>query len=170
MELLCMEYVFESPVGRLLLGFTGDTLTTLRLVENPHLEPSSPRDEAENVIAWLRDYFAGHNPPTSSLNYKTRGSSLQERVWKTLDDIPYGYCVTLSFLTQMLAPDTRKRRLLFQAVAKALACNPLLIISPCHRVIRSSGEIGEYAGGRAMKCALLKIEGSKIPGLDSSAG
>ncbi|MCK7468651.1 MAG: MGMT family protein [Desulfosudis oleivorans] len=46
-----------------------------------------------------------------------------------------------------------------RAVGQALATNPFPIIVPCHRAVRSSGELGGYQGGPAMKRALLEREG-----------
>lgn len=159
-----MEILFESPFGKFILGFSGDTLTSLRLAENlPPGLTMMPEDEANEIVTWLQAYFAGRNPSTSGLNFKAKGSTFQERVWKMLGEIPYGYCVTYGFLSQLLAPGTRKSRLLARAVGNALASNPIWIIIPCHRVIRANGEIGNYAGGKAMKYALLKIEGANIP-------
>lgn len=161
-----MEYTFNSPLGKLVLGFSDHVLTSLRLSENPDFAAATPDSEAAEVAEWLRAYFSGSNPSVSSLKFRAYGSSFQERVWKTLAEIPYGYCVTYGFLAQLLAPGTRKSRLLARAVGNALASNPIWIIIPCHRVIRANGDIGNYAGGRAMKCALLKIEGANVPGLD----
>jgi methylated-DNA-[protein]-cysteine S-methyltransferase len=44
-------------------------------------------------------------------------------------------------------------------VGSALARNPQLVVVPCHRVVKSDGHIGEYAGGRATKRQLLEQEG-----------
>jgi methylated-DNA-[protein]-cysteine S-methyltransferase len=46
-----------------------------------------------------------------------------------------------------------------RAVGRALARNPFPIIIPCHRAVRADGTLGGYQGGRAMKRALLELEG-----------
>lgn len=46
-----------------------------------------------------------------------------------------------------------------RAVGRALACNPFPIFIPCHRAIRSNGELGGFQGGQKMKRALLELEG-----------
>ena len=48
-----------------------------------------------------------------------------------------------------------------RAVGTACALNPLPVVVPCHRVIRSDGSLGQYAGGAAAKEALLRLEGAK---------
>lgn len=113
-------------------------------------------------MEWLEAYFKGENPPADALNLKAAGTAFQERVWKSLRAIPYGYCVTYGFLARMIAPQTKKRRLLARAVGGALAANPIWIIIPCHRVIRSDGSLGKYAGGAEMKRALLRLEGCDL--------
>ncbi len=51
----------------------------------------------------------------------------------------------------------------YRAVGTALKKNPLPIIIPCHRVVKSDGSIGNYSnGGKARKLALLKVEGANI--------
>lgn len=49
-----------------------------------------------------------------------------------------------------------------RVVGNALAKNPFPIVIPCHRVVKSNGELGEYQGGKEMKRALLKLEGLKF--------
>ena len=48
-----------------------------------------------------------------------------------------------------------------RAAGTACALNPLPVVVPCHRVIRSDGSLGQYAGGAAAKEALLRLEGAK---------
>jgi len=49
-----------------------------------------------------------------------------------------------------------------RAVGRALSLNPFPLIIPCHRVIKSNGEIGGYQGGGRMKKALLEYEGTEV--------
>ena len=156
----------ESPIGTLLVGFSGSTLSSLRLAlgENvPSYSEACASAKEEQVITWLKAYFAGENPSPENLDFKATGTAFQERVWKALQSIPYGYCMTYSFLAGLLAPGKRPGKLLARAVGNALARNPIWIIIPCHRVIRANGELGNYAGGIEMKKALLKLEGAELP-------
>lgn len=160
-----MEFSYASPLGMLILGFSGNTLTSLRGLERaedgvPNVSRGGP--SVSRVSNWLSDYFDGKNPSTEELDFRVRGSAFQERVWALLRELPYGYCVTYGFLASLLTPG-RKGRLLARAVGNALASNPIWIIIPCHRVIRADGELGKYAGGEAMKKALLRLEGVELP-------
>jgi methylated-DNA-[protein]-cysteine S-methyltransferase len=50
-----------------------------------------------------------------------------------------------------------------RAAGTALATNPLPIVVPCHRVLRSDGGLGGYRGGLELKGALLRLEGERRP-------
>ncbi len=47
-----------------------------------------------------------------------------------------------------------------RAAASAVACNPVSLLVPCHRIVRSDGSVGEYYWGSAMKCRILRDEGA----------
>lgn len=81
------------------------------------------------------------------------GTALQIATWKALEMIPYGKVVSYSDIATLI-----KRPKAVRAVANAISNNPLAPILPCHRVIRSNGEIGGYAFGKAEKEKILRIE------------
>jgi methylated-DNA-[protein]-cysteine S-methyltransferase len=60
----------------------------------------------------------------------------------------------------MLAAATGRPRAV-RAAASACATNPLPIVLPCHRVVRSDGSIGRYAGGESVKRTLLDLEAAR---------
>lgn len=160
-----MEFFFDSPLGKLLLIFSGNSLVALRVLKaDEGIIPAADRGGAyvSRVCDWLSDYFDGKNPTADNLDIRTRGSVFQEKVWALLKRLPYGYCVTYGYLASLLVSGG-KGRLMARAVGNALASNPIWIIIPCHRVIRSDGELGNYAGGLAMKKALLRLEGVDLP-------
>ena len=81
------------------------------------------------------------------------GREFQVAVWKNLQLVPYGKVWTYKQLAQYCGnPGASK------AVGGASHSNPLPIIVPCHRVISSCGNIGEYVAGRAIKQKLLDLE------------
>ena len=82
-------------------------------------------------------------------------SNFQKLVWKEIEKIPYGD--TRSYKDIAIQIGKPKS---YRAVANACAKNPILIVRPCHRVIRSDGKIGGYSakGGIVLKRALLKCE------------
>jgi methylated-DNA-[protein]-cysteine S-methyltransferase len=87
----------------------------------------------------------------------------QSRVLELTSKIPKGKVTTYAEIARAMAKPRA-----YRAVANALANNPYPIKIPCHRVVRSSGEVGGYAGsctsGTRKKTKLLKSEGVEIEG------
>ena len=82
-----------------------------------------------------------------------RGTAFQELVWQALRRIPLGQTVGYAELAERIGQPTAAR-----AVARACATNGIAVIIPCHRVVRGSGELGNYKWGIERKRALLKRE------------
>jgi AraC family transcriptional regulator of adaptative response/methylated-DNA-[protein]-cysteine methyltransferase len=84
-----------------------------------------------------------------------RGTAFQQRVWQALRDVPVGSTVSYSEIASRIgAPSSRR------AVARACAANPLAVAIPCHRVVRTGGELSGYRWGVERKRALLEKEGA----------
>ncbi|MFT6985970.1 MAG: methylated-DNA-[protein]-cysteine S-methyltransferase [Psychromonas sp.] len=83
-------------------------------------------------------------------------SRFNERCYALLKQIPSGRLVTYGDIAQALNCKA------YQAVGNAMAANPNPIIVPCHRVVKSNGEVGNYSLGVDKKIALLRAEGIKI--------
>lgn len=82
-----------------------------------------------------------------------RGTPFQRRVWELLRAIPCGQTCTYADLARNLGQPTATR-----AVARACAANPIAVLVPCHRVVRSDGGLGGYRWGIERKRALLALE------------
>ncbi|KRK46010.1 methylated-DNA--[protein]-cysteine S-methyltransferase [Dellaglioa algida] len=106
------------------------------------------------VIDELQAYLAGDLQVfTGPIDFSSSGTKLQNEVWKQLQLIPYGETRTYAELAVSVGKPKAIR-----AVATAVGRNPVLIVVPCHRVIRKDGSLGGYRGGIQMKERLLKIE------------
>ncbi|MGH8451504.1 methylated-DNA--[protein]-cysteine S-methyltransferase, partial [Pseudomonas sp.] len=82
-----------------------------------------------------------------------RGTAFQERVWQALREIPVGATATYAQIAQRIgAPKS------FRAVAQACGANSLAVVIPCHRVVRSNGELSGYRWGVERKRQLLERE------------
>ena len=79
-----------------------------------------------------------------------QASAFQFRVWEELRKIPYGATRSYGEIARALGQPSATR-----AVARACAANPVALITPCHRVIRSNGSLGGYRWGSERKQALL---------------
>jgi AraC family transcriptional regulator of adaptative response/methylated-DNA-[protein]-cysteine methyltransferase len=138
---------FVMPTGRLeALDTMQNAWPLANLAENPHLTQSM-----------IEDIFPPTNQyPTHSLHLYLNGSNFQLKVWEALLSIPSGNVVSYRDIASYLGKPNASR-----AVGNALANNPVAVLIPCHRVIHSLGEFGNYHYGQARKVALLGWEMAK---------
>ncbi|MCL4145575.1 UNVERIFIED_CONTAM: hypothetical protein GTU68_025560 [Idotea baltica] len=108
--------------------------------------------ELEDCIIQLNEYFEGSRKQFD-LKLNPEGTDFQKKVWKQLEQIPFGKTISYLDLSKQLG-DVKAIR----AVANANGKNPLWIIVPCHRVIGSDGRLTGYAGGLYRKKWLLEYE------------
>ena len=109
-------------------------------------------DELEDCVIQLNEYFEGARTQFD-LKLNPEGTDFQKKVWKQLEQIPYGKTISYLELSKQLG-DVKAIR----AVANANGKNPLWIIVPCHRVIGTDGSLTGYAGGLHRKQWLLQHE------------
>ncbi len=83
-------------------------------------------------------------------------TAFQARVWNALRVIPLGETRSYADVATMIGEPTASR-----AVAKACASNPVALVIPCHRVVRSNGSLAGYRWGLEKKQALLEVEGAR---------
>ena len=100
----------------------------------------------------LREYFRGERQ-SFDLIFHEIGSQFEELVWNEIRKIPYEETISYTDLAQRCGMPKAVR-----SVASAVGRNKLLIITPCHRVILKSGEIGNYSGGNRIKKMLIDRE------------
>ncbi|EHO46207.1 putative methylated-DNA--[protein]-cysteine S-methyltransferase [Lentilactobacillus kisonensis F0435] len=113
----------------------------------------------EPYLDELTDYFDKKRQDFDlPLDFGNLGTPLQQRVWTEIQKIPYGQTITYKQLAENVGNKKAVR-----AVATAVAQNPLLIVVPCHRVIKTGGDIGDYRGGKEAKKALLQFEKEAEP-------
>ena len=84
---------------------------------------------------------------------KVAFTPFQLRVWEAALAIPFGQVRTYSWVARQIGSPKAAR-----AVGSALKKNPYPVIIPCHRVVKSSGDIGEYSRGRKAKGQLIEFE------------
>ncbi len=150
-----ISMIHESPVGPLTLISNGAALTHVEF-ENPRY-PFEPQPRGNDKVLdkarrELDAYFAG-KLRTFDVAVTPEGTPFQQRVWKALQQIPYG--VTRSYGQQAKAIGNPAA---VRAVGLANGRNPIAIIIPCHRVIGSNGSLTGYGGGMERKQFLLDLE------------
>ena len=81
------------------------------------------------------------------------GSAFEKKIWETSAAIPYSQVASYKEIAERSGNPGAWR-----AAGTALGNNPLMLIIPCHRVIKSSGDIGFFGGGEKVKEYLLNLE------------
>jgi AraC family transcriptional regulator of adaptative response/methylated-DNA-[protein]-cysteine methyltransferase len=104
-----------------------------------------------DLTAWAPRLFGGHEKITVSVG----GTEFQQQVWRVLAEMSSGEVLSYTQLAERIGRPKAVR-----AVASAVAANPVAWLIPCHRIVRSSGEIGEYRWGSDIKAAMLLAEKS----------
>lgn len=110
-------------------------------------------------VRWIRRVTTAIASPRRGLDLPLdlRGTAFQRRVWQELRRIPVGATASYGEVARRIGKPRSAR-----AVARACATNPLPLAVPCHRVVRSDGNLGGYRGGVERKRALLEREGGII--------
>jgi methylated-DNA-[protein]-cysteine S-methyltransferase len=150
-----------SPIGKLHFIASDEALLCLGFDQN--LQACHKRlaigelIERENpVIAQAKEelfeYFEGKRR-SFSVPIALQGTEFQKRVWEGLRGIPFGATISYREQARDLGHPSAVR-----ATGTANGRNPVAIIVPCHRVVRSDGTLGGYAGGLAIKANLLEME------------
>lgn len=164
-ETLDIHYsVVDSSLGRLLVAATERGICTVKMGENdaeveamlraefPAAAIQRDDDRLSMALQALLDYLGGWSPHLD-LPLDIRVTAFQQRVLDELCRIPYGETRSYAEIAAAIGKPKAAR-----AVGQACATNPVPLIIPCHRVVRSDGSIRGYAFGDARKRALLDLE------------
>lgn len=108
----------------------------------------------KNIKKQLCEYFDTKRK-RFDIMFEDEGTKFQKAVWKAARSIPYGKTVTYMKIAEMIGKPRA-----YRACGNALNKNPLMILTPCHRVIASNG-IGGFGHGLRTKIRLLKLECSE---------
>jgi AraC family transcriptional regulator of adaptative response/methylated-DNA-[protein]-cysteine methyltransferase len=110
---------------------------------------------AQAIDAVVRTINTGNLAP--ELRLAPRGTSFQLRVWKALREIPAGSTATYKEIAETIGSGTA------QEIGEACAANPIAVLIPCHRVVRSDRSLAGYHWGIKRKRALLEREKEAAP-------
>ena len=155
----------DTPVGSLLLASTEQGLVRVAFDREDHdlvlvalAQSISPRillspARLDGVARQLSEYFAGRRKTFDvPLDFRL-SSGFRRSVLAHLPEIAYGHTESYA---QVAAATGNPRAV--RAVGSACATNPLPVVVPCHRVVRSDGSYGQYRGGEEAKRSLLTLE------------
>ncbi|MBM3172778.1 MAG: methylated-DNA--[protein]-cysteine S-methyltransferase [Chloroflexi bacterium] len=105
----------------------------------------------------LQRYFSGERVDFRARLDLSGATRFRQDVWEITRSIPYGQTRSYGWVAeQFWAPKATR------AVGRALGKNPLPVVIPCHRVVRSDGGLGGFSGGLEMKRLLLNLEKSYL--------
>jgi methylated-DNA-[protein]-cysteine S-methyltransferase len=166
-DLLDIAYrTVDSAVGSLLLAATAQGLVRVAFASEDHdhvllalAERISPRllkapARLDPVARQLDEYFTGRRSRFDVALDWSLSQGFRRTVLEHLNtDVSYGSTASYAALAQLSGSPRAVR-----AVGTACATNPIPIVVPCHRVIRSDGTVGAYRGGPVAKRALLDLE------------
>jgi methylated-DNA-[protein]-cysteine S-methyltransferase len=156
----------DSPIGEMVVAATDRGLLRLALPGESvdDVITRLARDVSPRILAYpqrldearreLDQYFAGRRRRFElPLDWRLSHPGFYRRVLRATAKVPFGEVITYT--------DAAKRAgspRAFRAAGSALGSNPIPIVVPCHRVVRSGGDIGDYGGGPEMKRFLLEHE------------
>ncbi|MDV3257484.1 MAG: methylated-DNA--[protein]-cysteine S-methyltransferase [Sphingomonas sp.] len=152
--------IVQSPLGPLLVAATSKGICRLTFDEDERaLRRRFPnadiRADDGTIAPWVEGALKAIEAPRSApeLPIDVHGTAFQEAVWRELRKIPLGETRSYADIARAVGDPNATR-----AVGTANGSNPVAILVPCHRVIRSDGSLGGYAGGLERKRKLLEAE------------
>jgi methylated-DNA-[protein]-cysteine S-methyltransferase len=166
----------DSPIGELILAATAEGLREIEFgsqvsdadfvgrqrergvdpVQLERIEDAAPDVQVilRRAASELREYFSGQRARFDIPLDWGRMAPFQRAVLEATTTVPFGHVDTYAGIARKIGKPGATR-----AVGNALGRNPIPVIVPCHRVIRSDATIGGYTGGLGIKHHLLAIEG-----------
>lgn len=146
-------YIYETSLGKIALTENGTAITRLIFSEVlPEGVNSMETPLIKKAVQELQEYFSGTRQ-CFDLPLSPQGTDFQQKVWKALQDIPYGAVCSYKDIATAIGNEKACR-----AVGGANNKNPISIIIPCHRVIGANGSLVGYGGGLEIKKQLLALE------------
>jgi methylated-DNA-[protein]-cysteine S-methyltransferase len=147
--------VAKTPRGLVRLGLPGEDVEAMLADLAGRISPRVLEDPArlDEERRELDDYFAGRRHAFElPIDWQLSGGFLL-RARQGIAAIPYGETRTYTDLARAAGNERAVR-----AAGSACSRNPIPLVVPCHRVLRSDGSLGGYAGGLEMKERLLELE------------
>lgn len=162
-ENLSIHYSFsESPFGDIIVAATPKGVCHLAFTDDPEeafhiLQEKFPNARYSETVDAIQQnalfIFTQDWSKLGEIKLHLKGTAFQLKVWNALLEIPMGRLTTYGNIASKLNNPNASR-----AVGTAIGDNPVAFLIPCHRVIRSSGELGGYHWGLTRKAAIIGWE------------
>jgi len=164
---LTINYSFaESPFGDIIAASTLKGICYMAFADDKveafdSLKAQFPNAEYIQIVDVFQQnalfIFNKDWSQLSNIKLHLKGTSFQLKVWETLINIPLGGLSTYAGVAKTINNPSASR-----AVGSAVGDNPVAFLIPCHRVIKSTGEFGQYHWGSARKSAIIGWEAARI--------
>lgn len=165
-ENLSINYSFaESPFGEILIASTEKGICCMEFADDhatafDSLQKRFPRARYTQTVDGIQQnalfVFTQDWSRLKEIKLHLKGTDFQLKVWEVLLKIPAGGLITYGDIASQIDSPRACR-----AVGTAVGENPVAFLIPCHRVIRSSGELGNYHWGEVRKTAIIGWEAVK---------
>ncbi len=166
-ETLKINYSFaDSPFGEILVAATAKGLCHMAFVDNGQqesldtLKANFPNATYVQMVDMIQQnalfVFTQDWSRLNEIKLHLKGTDFQIKVWETLLKVPAGGFTTYGDLAANAGYKGASR-----AVGTAIGNNPIAFLIPCHRVIKSTGEVGQYHWGAIRKNAIIGWEASR---------
>ncbi|WKN41273.1 methylated-DNA--[protein]-cysteine S-methyltransferase [Tunicatimonas pelagia] len=163
---LAINYSFaESPFGNVIVASTAKGICHLAFSDNDDkafsaLQNQFPKANFRQKTDLIQQnalfIFTQDWQKLPKIKLHLKGTPFQLKVWEALLQIPLGQFSTYGSIAQQIEHARASR-----AVGSAVGSNPVAFLIPCHRVIQSTGHIGQYHWGSTRKTAIIGWEGAK---------
>jgi AraC family transcriptional regulator of adaptative response/methylated-DNA-[protein]-cysteine methyltransferase len=165
-ENLKIRYSFaDSPFGNVMVASTQKGICHLAFADNKNLaldnlKENFPRadfeHQTESMHQHAMSFFSKKREELHPVKLHVKGTGFQLKIWEALLKIPMGYLSTYGEIAASIRQPKASR-----AVGSAVGDNPVAYLIPCHRVILSSGIIGQYHWGNTRKTAMIGWEAAR---------
>ncbi len=153
----------STPIGNLNLLADEHVLLAANLSNVKALKESlDPKDSEKDfksvaripiITDLVNDYFDGDIAALNSINVRQPGAPFSQAAWKAMRKVKAGKVISYSELAERAGSPTAVR-----AAGSACAKNAIVLVVPCHRIVKSGGALGNYAYGLNKKEWLLRHE------------
>lgn len=155
----------ESPFGKMLVASTSKGICHMTFADDDNafttLQQRFPKAKFTQIVDRSQQnalfIFTKDWRKLSQIKLHLKGTDFQLKVWETLLKIPKGGLTTYGTIANHIHKPKASR-----AVGTAIGSNPVAFLIPCHRVIQSTGDLGQYHWGSTRKTAIIGWEAAKI--------
>lgn len=163
---------FDSPLGALWIAHNGSGICLLAfarefvtpedyITHTCRLPDGTPVvEDAPSLHAHITHVqaFLNRKSERLELTLAAYGTPFQQTVWQAIREIPYGKTQSYTDIAHAIGRSAAVR-----AVGTACGANPIILATPCHRVVSHDGSLGGFTGGLDKKERLLALEQSTLP-------